>query len=253
MKRNKKLIIHSDTEKGVDEQVFSLNIEYSSPYLAGSLNTILPSSEEQNSSKHKLIESNFYENSHFNNNGFSRISLDIGNEGLFYLLLRPGHCLDKLDLEPDNIAVDVFYSMDYNSKSKKYDKPNNKLLYSFLNMSDQNVITIRAKLIRDTENIYETLRSNTDDPMWRKYFIKRAISSITDFFKAENSKTSTTRSTPTREVLTAAEAADYLRIKVKTLQNLASQGVIPKLRGGKFRKNELDAYLENPDKKKKKK
>jgi excisionase family DNA binding protein len=51
-----------------------------------------------------------------------------------------------------------------------------------------------------------------------------------------------------REILTADEAADYLRLKPKTVYNMARQGTIPHIRFGRsvrFRRSVLVAWLED--------
>ena len=54
-----------------------------------------------------------------------------------------------------------------------------------------------------------------------------------------------------KSILTADEAAKYLRKSKKSVQNLAAQGKIRKVRSGKYRIEDLDAYLNSTPKKKK--
>jgi excisionase family DNA binding protein len=52
----------------------------------------------------------------------------------------------------------------------------------------------------------------------------------------------------TDRIFTPVEAADYLRLARQTLYNMVSQGEIPFLKAGRalrFRKSELDAWLES--------
>ena len=52
-----------------------------------------------------------------------------------------------------------------------------------------------------------------------------------------------------KEILTADEAANILRMKKKTLQNYAAQGMVKSLKGGKFRLKDLEEFLELKKKK----
>ena len=52
-----------------------------------------------------------------------------------------------------------------------------------------------------------------------------------------------------QELLTRSEAAEFLRVSLRTFDSLAAEGHFPKYRIGKqrivFRRNDLDAYVED--------
>ena len=52
-----------------------------------------------------------------------------------------------------------------------------------------------------------------------------------------------------KEILTADEAANHLRIKKKTLQNYVSERKLKSVKGGKFRRRDLEEFLEHKKKK----
>lgn len=250
MKKDKTLIVHSEITGGYVEQKFLVSIEYATPYLAGSPSPILRGMNEGAESGYKLVQAKAIKGQLFNDNGIGRISLDIGLEGLYYLKLRAGHKLENLILDPPDLIADIYYSVDPTPNTDKFDTPNNSLMYSFLNLSNKKIITIRANLVKDNEDVYGQLRANPTDLIWRQYFIKRAITPIDQIFNPPHpqKKQEVKKEKP---ILTAKEAAEYLRMNPKTLQNYASEGKIEKLKGGKYRKEALDKYLEVAPKKKK--
>jgi len=75
--------------------------------------------------------------------------------------------------------------------------------------------------------------------IWRHYFVQRALLSTQKGAPINNKSEKIEK-----ELLTADEAANFLRMKKKTLQNYVSQGRVKLLKGGKFRRKDLDEYLE---------
>ena len=80
--------------------------------------------------------------------------------------------------------------------------------------------------------------------IWRHYFVQRALLS-----SQKNVSIKKQSEKIYKEILTADEAANYSRMKKKTIQNYASQGKIKSLKGGKFRRKDLDEFLEQKKKK----
>lgn len=122
-------------------------------------------------------------------------------------------------------------------------------IYSFYNPTRRNHISITASSEKDNENVYSKLKSDLTDIYLRKYFIKLAKK---DFDKFLENMPKQKEIKEEKSILTADEAAKYLRMSKKTLQNLASVGKIKNLKGGKYRLQDLDIYLESGSRKKKK-
>ncbi len=168
----------------------------------------------------------------FNESGLTKLIPEVGPNGIYYLELKPGHKLKQLIVEPEDVYVDIYIG------------PKDTLIYSFYNPTRRNTISITAAIEKDDESVYSQIKAAPDDFTWRQYYIKRSLQSSSESMK-ENTKVEKI----TREILTSDEAANYLRMKKKTLQNYASQGRVKSLKGGKFKLKDLEEFLELKKKK----
>ncbi len=118
------------------------------------------------------------------------------------------------------------------------------MIYSFYNPTRRNAISITAAIEKDTEGVYSQIKAEPDDLIWRHYFVQRALLST------QNSVVKINQSEKIdKEILTADEAANLLRMKKKTLQNYVSERKIKSLKGGKFRRKDLEEFMEHKKKK----
>jgi excisionase family DNA binding protein len=197
---------------------------FESPYLAGEYRSFI-SKEAATANELKL--KTFDEPLINKSNAFKK-TIKIGKEGLYFLEIRFGYIIANLIVHPDDVIVDIYFGID------------DTLIYSFYNLSDQDLIEVVAKIIPDDEETPKKLRTDPTDIYWRNYFIRRARNILT-----EANVPKKVAKVKEHEILTAQEAADYLRISKKSLQNYVSQGKVVSLRSGKFRKKDLDSYLES--------
>lgn len=197
---------------------------FESPYMAEEYKTFIsPEAAKANKLKGKIVDEPLCNNA----NSIKR-AIKIGLDGLYVLEIRVGFRLKELMVQPTDVIIDIYFGND------------DTLIYTFYNLSEQNVIEVIARIVEDDEGIAQKLRTDPKDLVWRKYFIKRAQNMDTPNVKPKKAAEKTEH-----EILTAQEASDYLRISKKTLQNYVSQGKVKSLRSGKFRKKDLDSYLES--------
>lgn len=226
----KKIIIQRDNSDADDLEthIHQLDSEIDSPYVAGKLQDLIPLELQHNEGwKLELSTPRL-----FNAAGLEKLVPEVGPKGIYYLELRPGYKLNQLMVDPDEVVVDIFIG------------PIDTLIYSFYNPTRRNSISITASIEKDTEGVYAQIKAEPNDLIWRQYFVKRAMLSsqgpISPPKKSEIIE---------KDILTSDEAAVYTRSSKKTLQNYASQGKLKSLKGGKFRRKDLDEFLEHKKKK----
>ncbi len=223
-----KIIFQRDWDWGYESYTYDLSIEIEFPFAAGMLQELVPQDKSQ-ISKYKPEISDI---PLFNEKGLGKLVPDVGPKGIYYLELRPGYKLKQLIVNPEDIDVDIYIG------------PKDTLIYSFYNSTKRNSISVKAAIEKDNEGVYSKLKAEPEDLIWRHYFVTRALSS-----SQETILTSKKSETTGKDILTADEAAVYTRRSKKTLQNYASQGKLRSLKGGKFRRKDLDDFLEHVKKK----
>ena len=223
-----KIIFQRDNIRDYETHTHPLDTEIDYPFIAGKLQDLIPKQYQYGkNSKLELSTSPL-----FNESGLTKLIPEVGPKGIFYLELRPGFKIKQLVVEPDDVVTDIYVG------------PKDTLIYSFYNPTRRNSIAIMAAIEKDTEGVYSNIKAEPDDLIWRHYFVQRALLSTQKGAPKINSPEKIDK-----EILTADEAANYLRMNKKTLQNYASEGKIKSLKGGKFRRNELEEYLANKKKK----
>jgi excisionase family DNA binding protein len=227
-----KIILQRDNIRDYETHTHPMATELDFPFVAGKLQELVPI-EHQYGKQSKLELST---TPLFNESGLTKLIPEVGPKGIYYLELRPGYKLKQLIVEPDDVVVDIYIGAE------------ERLIYSFYNPTRRNSITITAASVKDVENIYSKLKSDLSDIIWRKYFIKCAMIDLEKFF---SNLPAHKEGLKEKSILTAEEAARYLRTSKKNVQNLASQGKIKKVKGGKYRLEDLDSYLNGAPKKKK--
>ncbi len=223
-----KIVFQRDNIKDYETHTHPLDTEIDFPFVAGKLQELIPK-EHQYGKQSRLELSTI---PLFNESGLTKLIPEVGPKGIYYLELRPGHKLRQLIVDPEDVYVDIYIG------------PKDTLIYSFYNPTRRNTISITAAIEKDDESVYSQIKAAPDDLTWRQYYIKRSLQSSSESMK-ENTKVEKI----TREILTSDEAANYLRMKKKTLQNYASQGRVKSLKGGKFKLKDLEEFLELKKKK----
>lgn len=222
----KKIIFQQDFIDYYHHHEFNLEVETPFPYVAGELQSLIPQDAKLDTEKTRGFPAPL-----FNKSGLTKLVNHVGSHGIYYIELRPNHKLSKIIIEPDEVVPDIYFGA------------RNNLIYSFYNPTERENIIITAKLEEDKDNIFIKIKSDPTDPVYRQYFIRRAL------VKFDNS------SVPDRkypEYMTAANAADYLQVAVKTIRNWTSQDKIPACRISgvvRYKKSDLDEFIK-ADKKK---
>ncbi|MBT8381141.1 MAG: helix-turn-helix domain-containing protein, partial [Ignavibacteria bacterium] len=211
-----------------ESHIHPLNTEIDFPFIAGKLQELIPKEHQYGNKSHLEI----IEQSLFNESNLAKIVPEVGPKGIYYLELRPGHKLKQLVVEPNEVVIDIYIG------------PKDTLIYSFYNPTRRNSISITAAIEKDTEGVYSQIKAEPNDLIWRHYFVQRALLS-----SQKNVSIVKQSEKFDKEILTADEAANYSRMQKKTLQNYASKRKIKSLKGGKFRRKDLDEFLEQKKKK----
>lgn len=217
-----KIIFQRDYSWGYETYTYDLNAEIDFPYVAGMLQELVPKDKSQIRKYKPEISDDLL----FNEKGLTKLIPEVGPKGIYYLELRPSYKLKQLFVEPDDVVVDIFIGSE------------ETLIYSFYNPTRRSTINIMAAVEKDGEGVYSQIKAEPEDLIWRQYFIKRIQLSSLD-----TSDDKTKSQGLEKEILNPDEAANFLRMKKKTLQNYASQGKVKSLKGGKFRKKDLEEYL----------
>jgi hypothetical protein len=223
-----KIIFERDNIKDYETHTHPLDTEIDFPFVAGKMQELIPK-EYQYGKKSRLELSS---DPLFNESGLAKLIPEVGPKGIYYLELRPKHKLKQLIVDPEDVVVDIYIG------------PKDTLIYSFYNPTRRNTISITAAIEKDTEGVYSQIKAEPNDLIWRHYFVQRALLSTQK--KVSISKKSKKID---KEILTADEAANYTRLKKKTLQNYASQGKLKSLKGGKYKLKDLEDFLEQKSKK----
>jgi hypothetical protein len=223
-----KIIFQRDNIRDYETHTHPLDTEIEFPFVAGKLQELIPK-EHQYGKQSRLELSTI---PLFNESSLTKLIPEVGPKGIYYLELRPGHKLRQLIVDPEDVVVDIYIGQ------------KDTLIYSFYNPTRRKTIAITASIEKDDEGVYSQIKAAPIDLIWRQYYIKRALQSSSASLK-ENAKVQKI----TKEILTSDEAANFLRMKKKTLQNYTSQGRVKSLKGGKFRLKDLEEYLEQRKKK----
>ena len=215
-----KIIHQRDYETFFQSLEFTLNETIQFPYIAGEMQSLIPQDASFDVDKPLVVEQSL-----FNKAGLCKIIVPVGEGGIYYLELREGHALDKILVEPDDVVVDIFFG-------------DGTLIYSFYNPvgSGSKNIVITAALVKDSDGIYDKLKSDPTDPIWRQYFVRRAIANLDSGPPIDSFP----------ELMTAVQVAKYLQVKEKTIRNWTSEDKIPysKINGVvRYKKAEIEAMM----------
>ena len=214
-----KIIILRDFKSFHLRHIFHMNEDFDLPYIAGDYQKIIPEEKVKGGTIEKI------NHTLFNSAGLLRIAEQAEQNSIIFLELEKGYWLKTIILDYENIVVDLFYS------------EGNKLLYSFFNVSSQTPTSLTIQKGNDQGLTYQKIKSNSTDPLFRQFFIKKALKQVND---------KDFKKLLIPELMTAAEVANYLQMQIKTIQNWTSAGKIPvEYAGGtpRYRKTTIDKWL----------
>ena len=217
-----KIIHHRDYKTFYQSLEFPLEETVQFPYIAGEMQSLIPEGARFDITKAPVVNTPL-----FNKAGLCKLVVPVGEGGVYYLELREDHTLDQIIVEPAGVVVDLYYG-------------DGTLIYSFYNPvgTGQNNIILTAKLVEDEEGVYSKIKSDPTDPIWRQYFVRRALVHL------DASTPPPPKQYP--EYMTAKQAADYLQVEEKTIRNWTSQGKIPASKIGgtvRYSKAALDELM----------
>ncbi|MCD6162878.1 MAG: helix-turn-helix domain-containing protein [candidate division Zixibacteria bacterium] len=235
------------TEQHILRTTIQYDQEIDFPFILGKTTSIFsknPVGNNQGICKARIIEHLFVTET-----GFFKQVINIGEFGWYFVALPYGMIFKSLLYEPIDLDIDL-YIRDNKNLYKNLKNHNNKidpfergLLFSFYNPTSISTISIKGQIIKDTRDIYSKLKANPIDLELREYYLKRCLA------KAATTEPYTE---PASNLMNMDEASTYLGISVSTLYNWISGDNFEVIKVGgknKFRKSDLEQYLENQTKK----
>lgn len=165
------------------------------------------------------------------------VSAVINRNGLLHVkeVLRSGELL-TIRLRPKHRLKDVVLN-ETNELQVLADQ--NRLQY-WISAGKDGVLEVTGEMVKDEENFFSKLRKDLTDVPMRAYIAQETLLNRKEISKAV--------SVP--DVLTTAEAADYLSLSTSKVYKLAQSGDLKRTPQKRFRKSDLDAYMQSRQKKK---
>ena len=205
------LYIDCPTEHLIIESTLNRKIDL--PFMAREIKSLLPEKELlQNYIKHgkksDLPNCRIVNMHLFNKANVLRISNNLGQNSVCFIAVRPGYWIVDTDPDPPGIITDIYYS--------DIVKKDDRLIYGFYNITGKDVFSVTGLLKKDEENIYNKLKSNPTDIVWRRYIVRRALAPSGDDIPAP--------SLTYPDNMTAYQLGVYLQLTEKTNRNLTSNG-----------------------------
>jgi len=185
-------------------------------YVAGDFDSLIPEGMKLNTSIKQSFASCL-----FNKSNNVNVSEKLTGRTLIYLEIRKEFAVKELFLSPEDVAVDLYYGAE-------------GLIYSFY-YDFCSLISITAKIEKDKNNIYQKLKTNSEDLYYRKHFVNKALD-------IANKTISERDPNYYPEYMSVEQVATMLGREVKTIQNWVAEGKISSKKIGKanvFVKSEL--------------
>ena len=202
-----KIIHYKDYSDNIHRLEFSSKEPKLVHYVAGDFGSLIPETMQLNTSLKKSFETPLFNKS---NNG--NISEKLNGPTLIYLELRNGFAIKELFLSPKDVVVDLYYG-------------EKGLIYSFYYDSG-GLISITSKIEKDTNNIYQKIKTNSEDLYYRKHFVNKALD-------IANKTMSNRDPIYYPEYMNVEQVATMLDREVKTIQNWVAEGKISSKKIGK--------------------
>ncbi len=217
----KRIVVYRDFIDNYFIENYKINTVTDYQYLCGVVKDIIPRDKVQN------VNFDHIKLSMFNGAGNGKIIVNVGSNGLCYILLRPEYWVEKIIVEPDDVVADIYYG-------------EKGLIYSFYNPTKRGTITISVRIAEDVEGVYRDISSAPNDIHLRQYYIRRALVKFdTSIIQRQ------IREYP--ENMTVEDVSEFLNVKKKTIQNWTSEGKIPHLKLGttvRYPKSKIEEALE---------
>lgn len=234
-------------EDGTEQQILRTTFQYDQevdfPFILGETTSIFsanPFQEKNGIGKVRTIKHPF-----INEAGFFKQVINVGEFGWYFVRLPYGMTFQSLLFQPTDLDIDLCVSdtkhlyKDLKKHNEKLDPFDQGLLFCFYNATKSSNISITGRIVKDTRGIYSKLKANSEDLELRHYYLKSCLAKTV----APGEYTE-----PVPDLMNMDEAAKYLGIRAKTLYNWVSDQRILVTKVGrlnKFRKEDLDRYLEN--------
>jgi hypothetical protein len=168
-----------------------------------------------------------------NQAGILRIDEAVNAGDLVTIELRHNHMLKDIVLDPKHSMQILTWKNETDWLVVKEDF--HGLIY-WMVVGVTGTLSMTGKLFLDTDGFRKRLVDNLEDSAYREY--------LTSLYRIDLTTGEAPR-VAIRQVMNHAEASDYLRMEQKTLYDHPE---IPRLRGNKYRKSDLDAWLNSTGK-----
>ena len=235
------------TEQQILRTTFQYDQEVDFPFILGKATSIFSANPFQG--KNGLGRARIIKHPFVNEAGFFKQVINIGEFGWYFVGLPYGMIFKSLIYQPMDLDIDLYIRDNkgiYKNLKKHDDKTDpfeRGLLFCFYNPTSSSKISITGQVVKDTRDIYSKLKANSEDLELRHYYLKSCLAkTIEPEEYAER----------VPDLMNMNEAAKYLGISINTLYNWVSDEKIAVTKVGgknKFRKAELDQYIENQTKK----
>jgi len=150
-------------------------------------------------------------------------------------LMKPGEML-SIEPEPgyrlDQIVIDPVHSLVILAND-------DSLVYRII-VGKQGMLSFSAKKVEDKERFREKIKVDVGDTAMRKYITKRSMADSNITMEAIEK---------IPEVMDVKRAAKYLDVSVSWLEKKGGSGEIPRTRHKKYRKTDLDIWMNSSPRK----
>lgn len=200
--------------------VYTLDQPQVIQYAAGEFQNLIPTGVKLENNDQIMVKIPL-----FNKAGNTKIIERFNIQSILYLEIAPGRILSRYYTEPKSVDLDVLYGKE-------------GLIYTFYNGNDDNTIVISGTISEDKNKVFSKIKSNPGDLEYRKYIINQLITQPIQESDEDSEKYP--------EYMTAAQVADHLQVKEKTIRNWTSQKKIQGLKFSgitKYKRSMIDKLL----------
>lgn len=224
----KKIIHYRDYGNNYHRLEFNSDITRNVKYVAGDPGSLIPERMVLNTSLQQSFDEPLFNQS---NNGI--ITEKIEGPTKLYLEIAKGNAIKELYLSPKNVDYDLFCGKE-------------GPIYSFFIDSEEALLSLKIKIEKDINSIYQKIKANPEELIFRKHFIEIALDNTKQSFAERDFESYT-------EWMTTDQVASLFGRKKKTIQNWVSLGKLPFVEHKnirRFKKSEI-LKLMKPSKKRK--
>jgi len=157
----KKIILHTDWNDIYIENHFANRSLIHVPTLIGETQSLIPKEFNLDKRIERIIN-----HSLFNQSRIAEINLPLGNNGLYYLILRNDYMLQNVVTEPKSLVQNIFTNENKDPKYKGF-------IYSFYNNTGISNIRVMAELVEMNYSYYNQLKANGNRLDVRVFLLER--------------------------------------------------------------------------------